>query len=121
MKVLLICPPIADFTIPYLSLPALAAYLRSLEISVSQWDLNLDFALHVFRKDYCAASRDRVLARHRELDGRPSLPNVRVRPRTPMVDPETVIGVKGATTLSSAANCELSQRSRVMRNGSSSP
>ena len=73
MRILLVCPPVADLTVPYLSLPALTAFLRERGLQVAQWDLNLEAVCELLRPESCSAYRDLVRARHGELDARSSL------------------------------------------------
>jgi radical SAM superfamily enzyme YgiQ (UPF0313 family) len=51
MKTLLLTPPLMQLNTPYPATPYLTAYLRSLEHSVDQRDLGLDFALKIFTKE----------------------------------------------------------------------
>jgi anaerobic magnesium-protoporphyrin IX monomethyl ester cyclase len=51
MQRLLIHPPFADPTQPYLSLPTLKGYLRARKLDARLIDLNLEAAHHIFRPD----------------------------------------------------------------------
>lgn len=61
MRTLLIFPPQAHFTQPYLALPSLKAFLRANGFEdTHQWDVNLDSLEHFLAPGRLARSRDRI-------------------------------------------------------------
>ena len=73
MKAVLIYPPTCDPTMPYISVPLLAAWLRGRGIEVLTVDANLEAWRWLLRPRVLAGLLERVRRRLRELDGRPSL------------------------------------------------
>ncbi len=68
MRTLLIFPPQAHFTQPYLALPSLKAWLVANGFEdTHQWDVNLDSLEHFLAPARLARSRDRVRGRLAEL------------------------------------------------------
>lgn len=73
MRTLLIFPPQAHFTQPYLALPSLTAYLKANGFpDTRQWDMNLDSLEYFLSADRLALARERVRERLRAFD--PSQP-----------------------------------------------
>ncbi len=73
MKVALIYPPAADPTAPYLSVPALAGYLRSHGVDVLAIDANVDAFDELLSAARLAEMHERIEARLAELDSKSAL------------------------------------------------
>ncbi len=70
MRTLLLFPPQAHFTQPYLALPSLTAYLKANGFpDTHQRDLNLDSLEYFLSKERLALARDRVRERLAEFSG----------------------------------------------------
>lgn len=70
MKLALVYPPSCDPTAPYLSLPALAGYLRPRGVEVTLVDANLEGYLYLFRRDRLRRLGQRVERRLAALERR---------------------------------------------------
>lgn len=68
MKIALIYPPTADPTAPYLSVPALAGYLRANGMDVLTIDANIEAYDYLLKRDRLAALALRVQNRLKRLD-----------------------------------------------------
>ena len=73
MKIALIYPPTADPTAPYLSLPALAGFLRSRGIEVLVVDANLEAWESLLTTEHLSEIGARIEERLKRLERRPSL------------------------------------------------
>ncbi len=73
VRVVLVYPPTADPTAPYLALPSLAASLRQRGIEVVLLDANLEGWEWVLTPERLSAFRDRVVERLRRLERKASL------------------------------------------------
>lgn len=70
MRILLIHPPFADPTQPYVSLPTLKGYLRPRGIQVDLLDLNVEAAHFLLAPDSLRSLAQRVERLYRDLNGR---------------------------------------------------
>ncbi|MBL8767800.1 MAG: hypothetical protein JNL94_10565, partial [Planctomycetes bacterium] len=69
MRTLLIFPPQAHFTQPYLALPSLTAYLKANGFpDTHQWDMNLESLEYFLSRERLALARDRVRERLAAFD-----------------------------------------------------
>ena len=73
MKIALIYPPTADPTAPYLSVPALAGYLRANGVEVLPIDANIEAYDYLLKEDRLAALAHRLEHRLKRLNGKPVL------------------------------------------------
>lgn len=72
-SVYLVFPPMWSPRQPYLSLPALTAYLKAAGVSVTQRDLNIEAYNHFLRGDYVEHAFARIRERIKQFETRPSL------------------------------------------------
>lgn len=72
-KGLLLFPPVADLTQPYLSLPSLTAFLKNNNIKITQRDLNIEFYDRVLSSDYLIKIFDCIKKRFYYLDSKDNL------------------------------------------------
>ena len=64
-RVLIVTPPLLQFTAPYPASPMLAAFLRQHGVPVTQADLSLELGLRLFSRAGIAALLDEILRRER--------------------------------------------------------
>lgn len=67
IKTLLVFPPFGNHTHPYLSVPALTAFLQAADKDVRSWDLNLDFYEKLYSQQIATACHARYLKRFDQL------------------------------------------------------
>jgi len=73
MKIVLIFPPTADPTAPYISVPVLSGFLRTRGIRVVPIDANLEAYEALFQREVLAAQLERISERFDRLDRKPGL------------------------------------------------
>ncbi|KJR41536.1 radical SAM domain-containing protein [Candidatus Magnetoovum chiemensis] len=73
MSILLIYPPFGAIESPYISIPTLAAYLRSKNIEADALDLNLSFFKNLLSLDNIESAKQYALKRFTELNDKDSL------------------------------------------------
>ncbi len=73
IDILLINPPFGNIGNPYISIPVLAAYLRSKGLSVSAFDLNREFFVRLLTPENIRQGKEFAVRRFKELNDKPEL------------------------------------------------